>query len=330
MASQNVLSPAGSVDLNMAREVLSGLESTPKYLPSKYLYNEEGDKLFQRIMETEAYYPSDCEYDILKRHREDIHRSFAADGRPFDLIELGAGDGQKTRVLLEHLVTRKADLIYRPNDISNHILEELKAEIGVELPGVPVHPIRAEYQEVLPHLEQSEGRRKVVLFLGSNIGNFPDGEGLAFLQHLARNLETGDLVMIGFDLRKDPAVIHRAYDDPEGVTRDFNLNLLTRLNHELGADFVIEDFLHYPIYDPLTGEARSHLLSRKEQTITFHALDKYVHFKPWEAIYMECSRKFDRELITGMAESAGFEEVLDLYDAREWFLDVIWRVPESP
>ena len=307
---------------NFARDVLKGLLAKPKKISSRYFYDAAGDKLFQQIMELEEYYPTRTEHEIFETQKQAILNAF---DRPFRLIELGAGDGKKTKVLLNHFVDQHVSFTYSPVDISADILDELKDTLLEEIPELHVEPLPGDYFHVMEETVSHEEQRNVVLFLGSNIGNYTNILRDDFLQKLRDNLKKGDQVLIGFDLKKDPQVILNAYNDSKGVTRDFNLNLLTRINNELGGNFDIEKFLHFPSYNPDTGECRSYLLSTEDQEVSIEAVEKTFHFRKWEPIFMEVSKKFDLEEIADLADRHGFVVNENFTDAKNWFVDSIWE-----
>lgn len=308
-----------------AQDVKEGLTSSPKFLPSKYFYNDRGDVLFQKIMKLEEYYLTRAEYAIFNLHQSHLRELCAPEGEAFRLVEFGAGDGYKTKVLLRHLVSEQVDFTYQPIDISGHVLEVLEKALREELPDCPVETIEADYFEALADLSAKDTMRKMVLFLGSNIGNFQEHEAQGFLKTLGQNLNPGDRLLIGFDLQKDPERILSAYNDREGVTREFNLNLLDRMNDELGANFDREAFKHWPVYDPTNGECKSYLLSTREQTVNIEALGEEVHFDAWEPIYMEMSRKFTKKQINTLAETCGYKVIEHLSDPKGDFVDSIWE-----
>ncbi len=308
-----------------AEDVRQGLLQTPKTLSSKYFYDEQGDKLFQTIMGLGEYYLTRCEYEIFSEQKEAILKSFLGNDDSFRLVELGAGDGTKTKVLMDHFLQAGADFTYNPIDISQNVLDQLKADLSTVLPELEVEPIQGDYFDALGELNRHHSRKEVVLFLGSNIGNFSNEGGEQFLTKLGENLAKGDLLLIGFDLMKNPQTILNAYNDKLGVTKEFNLNLLTRMNHELGANFDIEKFKHFPTYNPINGETRSHLISTEEQQVYIEALDTTFHFDAWEAIHTEVSQKYSPKMIERFAEVAGFRIVENFSDECHYYVDSLWE-----
>ncbi|CAN5472667.1 L-histidine N(alpha)-methyltransferase [soil metagenome] len=309
-----------------AEDVKKGLSSQPKFLLSKYFYNQRGDELFQDIMNLEEYYLTRCEYEILNLQKEDIISGFGTKGLAFNLIELGAGDGYKTKVLIDFLQLKEKKFKYIPIDISATVLENLNDDLIINFPGIEVQPIQGDYFKVLKELSHKENTLKVLLFLGSNIGNFSEVQATAFLKALAENMTSGDKLLIGFDLKKDPQVIANAYNDKEGKTRDFNLNLLQRINKELGGNFMLKNFKHYPTYDPSSGQAKSFLVSNREQTVFIEALGQSYNFSPWETIFMEVSQKYDVSDIRRLASLSGFIIEQMYFDQKSYFVDSLWKL----
>lgn len=305
-------------------EVLSGLRSVPKKLSSKYFYDQHGDRLFQQIMAMPEYYLTPCELDIFKNKTDDIIRLIAIDHTPFDLIELGAGDAMKSTFLLEKLVQENKEFSYMPIDISGHIIQVLQHTLLEKIPQLDLQLLEGEYFQMLEKASKLSSRRKVVLFLGGNIGNMEPEDALAFCRSLKHALSPGDLLLIGFDLKKNPRIIRTAYNDPAGITAAFNLNLLKRINRELDGDFVLEHFEHYQTYNPLDGACRSFLVSLYEQQIMVDG--EVIDFDENELIYMEISQKFSPQDIADLAKKTGFQIVGEISDSKNWFIDSVWKV----
>ncbi len=307
-----------------AADTKRGLTASPKFLLSKYIYDERGSQLFQDIMNTKEYYLTNAEHEVFELQKQKMLDLFQAGTATFELLEFGAGDGLKTKVLLRHFTEQKANFEYLPIDISEDALEGLSTSLAKELPSLIVKPLHDTYFTALEKLED-DTRRKIVLFLGSNIGNFRDDEALGFFKHLRKELHQGDMAVIGADLRKDPNIIRAAYDDAKEVTRDFHLNHLVRMNRELGANFDLNKFGYYTFYNPETGEVRSYLYSKAAQTVYIEHLDLKVSFTANEAIHTEISRKYTLEQLEQMAQKSGFEVVEHLFDSRYYFTDTVWR-----
>jgi dimethylhistidine N-methyltransferase len=317
------------MDEQFARDVMHGLSAVPKYLSSKYFYDKKGDALFQKIMGLDEYYLTRCEYEIFQSEKRDLLGQFSKNGKPFDLIEFGAGDGKKTKILLDHFLKAGVDFTYLPIDISQNALNILAGDLNHSLPNLTYKTLQGEYFRVLSQLEQQTGRTKVVLFLGSNIGNFLKPVAVDFLSQLAKTLIIGDLLLLGVDLMKDPRVMASAYNDHQGVTKAFNLNLLTRINRELAGDFDLDGFIHFPFYDPVNGAARSLLISNCQQTVSIKRLNATFHFEAWEPIYMELSQKYHIEDLKQLAEQSGFNVIKHYYDSKKYFTDGLWQVSNN-
>ena len=306
----------------LAQHVATGLRRVPKALSSMYFYDDAGSRLFQQIMELPEYYPTRAEFAIFRAHGPAIAAALSPPGGAFELVELGAGDGAKTKLLLRELLRTGPAFSYAPVDISAGAMTGLVAGLARELPALRVTPVVADYATALAQLQARPGS-KAVLFLGSNIGNFGPAERLDFLRQLAAPLASADRLLIGFDLQKDPRRIRAAYDDAQGITAAFNLNLLTRLNRELGADFDLAHWQHYTDYSPLNGAVRSFLVSARAQRVRIEALDETFDFAAWEAIHTENSYKFTLPQIAELAAEVGLRVVTHFTDAAADFADVV-------
>lgn len=314
-----------TVDPAFVNEVRTGLQKTPRRLSSRFFYDAEGSRIFQAIMHAPEYYLTRSEYEILDTNKADLLQLFAPTDGAFELVELGAGDGLKTKLLLGHFAEERADFAYVPVDISADALDGLVADVSQQWPELRLRPRHADYFKALQQLSEESDARRVVLFLGSNIGNFAPDEAVDFYRQLHDRLRPGDLVLTGFDLQKHPAIIHAAYNDRQGLTRAFNLNLLRRINRELDAHFDLSAFDHYETYSPETGEARSYLVSQKVQTVLIDALNMAVPFQSGEIIHTEISRKFTRSQIEQLAQRSGFSVAGWFTDGRSYFADVVFR-----
>ncbi|MEO6135617.1 MAG: L-histidine N(alpha)-methyltransferase [Ginsengibacter sp.] len=304
-------------------DVLTGLQSFPKYLNSKYFYDKRGDELFQKIMASEEYYPTNCEMEIFASQKEEMARVVINQIRQMDLVEFGPGDAVKSIHLIKELFERNALQTYFPVDISANIIEILRKKMTVEIPGLNMRGMNGEYFEMLEKIKQESVNNKLVLFLGGNIGNFEQDQVRSFCKKLQVSLLPGDLVLIGFDLKKNPQKILNAYNDAGGITSEFNLNLLTRINNELQGDFDISAFEHYATYDPGNGACKSYLVSLKEQNV--HIGTNPIHFEKDETIFMEISQKYTLSQIDETAVGSGFESIAHFFDSEKNFVDVLWR-----
>jgi L-histidine N-alpha-methyltransferase len=308
--------------LQFREDVLKGLKSGTKRLSSKYFYDAKGDALFQQIMHCPEYYVTRCELEIFRGQAADLVRAITMkDKQPFDLIELGAGDGIKSRHLLRALQEQPCEFTYIPVDISGNILSYLEESLA-DLNGLNILCLEGEYFDMLAEATKISANRKVVLFLGANIGNMPVYEAEKFCDQLRNALQPGDIVLMGFDLKKNPQTILNAYNDEAGITRDFNLNLLTRINRELDGNFDLDTFTHYQTYDPETGACKSYLVSSTEQTVTVAGTP--ISFQEGEWIFTEVSQKYSMKEIEVLAANSGFSMDTTFFDSKRWFVDVIW------
>lgn len=312
-----------------AEDVLAGLSSTPKALSSKYFYDDEGSRLFQEIMKLPEYYLTGCESEIFSERTAEIFSSFANGGGGFDLVELGAGDGTKTALLVDYFLKQNADIHYSPIDISQEAIDALEAKFHRQFPGLRMESRTGDYLKILRSVKGDSRRRKILLFLGSNIGNFTREASLDFFRHLREVMNGDDLLFIGFDLQKDPHVIASAYDDAAGVTAAFNLNLLRRINRELGGNFDLDKFTHYANYRPIEGSARSFLVSRERQSVHIAALNRTFDFEQWEAVFMEISQKYSLRMIEDLAFESGFEVKENFFDSRGFYCDSLWKLQSA-
>lgn len=304
-------------------DVIAGLTASPKKLQSKYFYDAVGDKLFQDIMHCPEYYLTNCELEIFSEQTAALAKTLTDRFKDFDLIELGAGDATKSVYLLDHLLKTGTDFTYLPIDISSHVIGQLQQQLPVKLPGLKMQGLNGDYFDMLKEARQLSLRPKVVLFMGSNIGNMPVKEAQEFCITLRQELSPEDVVIIGFDLKKNPKTILAAYNDAAGITRNFNLNLLTRINRELQADFNPDQFDHYPVYNPQTGACKSFLVSLADQQVKIGTAT--IRFEENELIDMEVSQKYSLAETNQLAENAGFEPVQYFFDTKKWFVDAVWK-----
>jgi dimethylhistidine N-methyltransferase len=305
-------------------DVLIGLSETPKRLSSRYFYDDYGSELFQKIMDLPEYYLTQCEFDVLKRHKNKIAGLLNDDS--FNLVELGAGDGRKTSILIDYFLESEFEFSYIPIDISEGAMKQLMENLNQKLPQLQSEGIVAEYFAGLKWLRKLTDRRNLVLFLGSNLGNFNKPQSRVFLRNLWNTLNDGDFLMTGFDLKKDINLMRRAYNDSQGITREFNLNLLRRINHDLGGNFDLDKFTHYAGYDVFTGAMESYLVSLEKQIVYIDALNQAFEFESWEPIHTEYSYKYLESDIEELAEATGFQIKTQLFDSKKYFVDSVWQV----
>ncbi|MGN6194750.1 MAG: L-histidine N(alpha)-methyltransferase [Ginsengibacter sp.] len=304
-------------------DVLLGLQSSPKYLDSKYFYDKKGDELFQKIMASDEYYLTNAEMEIFSKQSAQIADNVLGEDKHLDVIEFGPGDAIKSVHLLKELSERKALANYFPIDISKNIIQVLSERLPKKIAGICISGFAGEYLEMLAAVNQFSSNRKLVLFLGANIGNFKFNQMPGFCKDLRSLLSKDDLVLIGFDLKKDPKKILAAYDDHEGFTTAFNLNLLHRINDELGGNFDVDSFEHFATYDPGTGACKSYLISTKKQSVAIK--NERISFEKDEPVFMEISQKYSVEQIDTIAQECGFRVLSHFFDSNEYFVDVILK-----
>ncbi|MBK7426297.1 MAG: L-histidine N(alpha)-methyltransferase [Saprospiraceae bacterium] len=324
MNSIKEISRPTTLQSSFMKDVKLGLTSFPKYLPSKYFYDKKGDELFRKIMELPEYYLTRAEFEILKNYAEEI-MGIMSKNEAFRLVELGAGDGMKTKVLLKFLLRAGYDFTYVPIDISKNALDLLQEDIRDEFPSLRIETVQGEYLDALSRSLFKDDQSSFVLFLGSSIGNFSIDETEQFFNELYKTLKPGDYLLTGWDLQKNPHIILDAYNDSQGVTRDFNLNLLRRINKDLEANFDLSNFSHYPVYDPEMGLAKSYLVANSAATYRIEDLEMTVDFEAGEAIFMEISRKYTLDDIFNIADISGFRHANYWQDKKSYFIDTLWR-----
>jgi len=307
----------------MLEEVLSGLKETPKHISSKFFYDKIGDALFEKIMDLPEYYLTRCEYEILSQQKEKIVSKIGINNIE-SIIELGAGNAFKTKILINYLIDKGVDFKFQPIDISSNSLNKLGESLKKEIPTLKFSPLQGEYFDVLAHLKTQE-KSKLILFLGSSIGNLTFEQTEAFLEGLYNSLNKGDYVLIGFDLAKHPQTILDAYNDKSGVTRAFNLNVLKRFNEELEANFKLENFDHFPAYNPIEKTAKSYLVSLKNQTVDFISAGEKIEFTQNEPIKVEISQKYSIEDIETFAKKSNFELIEHFYDCKHYYVDTLLK-----
>lgn len=305
--------------------VLNGLTSTPKSLPSWLFYDDNGDRIFQEIMAMPEYYLTNSELEILKTYKNELLEILKVDNKHIHLIELGAGDGIKTEILLSHFLKNNLDFEYNPVDVSAAVLEQLEARLKNNLPLLNINSKNQRFKDALIEMHGHTEYRKFVLFMGANIGNFTLEDAELFINQISRQLNKGDFLMIGFDLKKSPRIIQDAYDDPHGITERFNLNLLQRLNNELEANFNLDQFEHYSYYDIESGASKSFVVSKRQQDVHLAKMNLTIHFNNAEFIHTEVSQKYDIEMIEKFAELAQLSIEAKYFDSDKYFADVLFK-----
>lgn len=309
-------------DNTFAKDIHKGLSAPLKHISSKYFYDDIGSGIFQDIMKMPEYYPTACEFEILSLQGQQIIDKLHFD-QPFNIVEFGAGDGIKTRQLLKTLVDSGVEFSYVPIDISKKAIEELEANMLDHLPDLQIKPMIGNYFSMIEELASSE-TPSLFLFLGGNIGNYEKNEANDLLTSFNQSMKPGDKLLTGFDLQKNPATIRCAYDDPKGITKAFNINLLHRINRELGGNIKTNQFDFYSHYNPANGEVRSYLVSLVAQKIHLQRMDKCYYFEQNELIRTELSKKYTLREIDEAAETSGFKVLEHFLDCKHYFTDSLW------
>jgi len=304
-----------AVDPAMAREVRDGLGTTPKRLPCKLLYDDVGSALFEQITELPEYYLTRTERAIFEDYASEM---LEAAGPSLTLVELGAGTANKTRILIEELLQRQTRALFYPIDVSPAALNEAVTQMAAQFPQLRVNPVVADYSGGVPALSRISGR-KLVLFIGSSIGNYDPPEAIAMLRRIRRSLRGGDALLLGTDLAKSAKILVPAYDDAQGVTAEFNKNILGRLNRELDADFDLDAFRHVALWNKHCSRMEIYLESTTAQSVFIPAIDMDVRFAAGERIHTENSYKYTAEMVEEILRESGFRLEQTWSDLKGWF-----------
>lgn len=301
---------------HLARDVATGLARCPKQLPCCYFYDREGSLLFEEICDLPEYYLTRAEAEILRQRAEEISSRL---GAGTTLVELGSGSAAKTRLLIEALLSRQESLRYVPVDISRSMLEETALALLESYPALEITAIAGEYADGLSQLQAMSEDPKLILWLGSNVGNFERPDAAAFLRGARDSMTPQDRLLVGVDLRKDRGVLEPAYDDSRGLTARFNLNILARINRELGGHFDLTAFRHRAVYNDGMGRIEMYLVSTHLQRVAIDRLGLEVPFAAGESIHTENSYKYSIAEIEVLAEAAGLETEARWFDTGDRF-----------
>ena len=314
-----------SAEEHFAADALAGLTSTPKRLPPKYFYDAEGSRLFEQITELPEYYPTRCEMQILRDHAGDIAQLIPQGAA---LVEFGSGSSKKARILLGAAASELA--AYVPVDICREMIEQEAAELQPDFPQVKVLPVCADITQMFPlPVEAKSAPVRVGFFPGSTIGNFEPHEAAAFLRHAGKILGPNARLIVGADLIKAAEVLNAAYNDAQGVTAKFNLNLLSRINRELGGTFRLANFEHHAFYNRERNRIEMHLASLKRHKVK--VAGETIDFRAGETIHTENSYKYSVESLGALARGAGWRALEAWTDARTYFcIQVFELVEERP
>lgn len=297
------------------QDVVVGLSSNPRYLPPKYFYDKKGSQLFEQICEMPEYYPTRTETAIL---RENGGRIAHATG-PCELVELGSGSSTKTRILLDAYQQTGYPLRYLPIDVSDTMLTETAKKLLQEYPQLSIHAITSTYESALKALPEKQLPARMIAFIGSTIGNLLPTECDNFLAHISETLNEGDYFLLGIDLQKESSLLEAAYNDSQGVTAAFSLNMLEHLNQRFKGNFNLEQFFHTAKYNRREHQIEMYLESMAAQTVRLAELDLTVAFEKGDRILSEISRKFDLEEITHILANHRLNVIETFSDQRQWF-----------
>ena len=303
-------------------DVMEGLSRRPKSLPPKLFYDDIGSALFEQITCLPEYYPTRTEAAILQTHADEICSRL---GRNVSVAELGAGTATKTRILLRSLLQRQFSVNYFPLDVSAAALQIAKQEVERDLESVRVHPHVGHFEDLTFLKRQSPPR--LVLYIGSSIGNLERNQAISLLRNIAGHLSKGDHLLLGADLVKDSEILHAAYNDGAGVTASFNKNLLVRINRELDSHFDPDTFLHVSFWNQAASRIELHLESIIPQSVRMDALNMTVRFGQGERIHTENSYKYTLECLESLLNHGGFEVEHTWTDPQSWFAVALAVIP---
>lgn len=307
--------PPSENEVSFAEAVDRGLSQPQKSLPPRFFYDRRGSELFERITQLPEYYLTGCEASILESCSGEI---VGLAGGQIAFVEFGSGSSQKTRLLIEAALKRQPRLRYVTIDISAEFLRQSAESLVERYPGLGVTAIAGEYFAGVEVLPEEVGRR-MFLFMGSNVGNFEDHEAVAFLSAVREAMRPDDWILLGIDLAKDRSIVEPAYNDPQGVTAEFNLNILRRINRELGGRFDLSKFRHEALYLESSERVEMRLVSLTDQVVEIAALGNSFHFNPGEYIHTESSRKYSEASLRRILTAAELDIDECWKDPRKWF-----------
>ena len=303
-------------DDGFAEEVRRGLSESQKSLPCRFLYDEIGSSLFEQICEVPEYYVTRAERSILQEHSEAIIEMLPNDTA---LVELGSGSAEKTQLLLEAFLAKQDEVVFLPIDISRSALDASARQLLADHPSLSIVAVEGDYARGLEAISSRDHGPRLILWLGSSIGNLGRDEAAHFLSELRNDLSPEDRLLVGIDLRKDRETLEKAYDDSEGVTARFNLNLLDRINRELGGSFDTELFDHRATWQEKAGRVKSDLVSLQSQTVRIEELDLVIDFDENEAIHTEYSYKYSTDEIDALATASRLSRECTWLDTERQF-----------
>ncbi len=314
--------PTVTASANDGSDLIAGLTQAQKTIPCHYLYDDRGSELFEQICELPEYYPTRTEAQILR----DNGSAIAQTTGNCELIELGSGSSTKTRLLFDAYEALGDRLHYIPIDVSAGMLEASAKQLLSDYPSLQIHGLIGTYQQALQHLPHSPLSKRMVFFLGSSLGNFAPEQCREIFQDVKKALNPGDYFLLGIDLQKSKAILEPAYDDSQGVTAEFNYNLLDHLNRRFQGNFNRDHFRHWTFYNSELGQIETYLRSTQQQTVHLKALDLTVEFREGETIHTEISRKFNLQDMEQELATVGLNGLKTWMDAKEWFALVLCQV----
>lgn len=312
---QTLLQQSPTPEQSDGQDVIDGLTQTPKSLPPKYFYDQRGSELFEKICTLPEYYPTRTEASIFERYAHEIVTLTGA----CELVELGSGSATKTRILLDAYQAQELPLSYVPVDVSGNILQISSHELLADYPSLSIHGLISTYEPALQALPALHLPTRMVMFIGSTIGNLDPASCQQFLQQVSAALDPGQFFLLGLDLQKESAVIEAAYNDAQGVTAEFNLNMLQHLNSRYGGDFDLNNFSHVAIYNQDEHQIEMYLESLRSQPVTLKSLNLTIQFDQGERLLSEISRKFNPTQMTDQLAQHGLKVLKTFTDERRWF-----------
>jgi len=323
---QTLETPSTSSDNQSDAEmVIQGLNQSPKTLPPRFFYDDYGSQLFEQICQLPEYYLTRTETQIFQQCADDIARITG----DCELVELGSGSSTKTRIILDAYQAANLPLRYVPIDVSAGILKDSAHQLLRDYPDLKVYGIVGTYQQALQTLMPSTLPKRLIAFIGSTLGNLRPEFCDRFLAQISNALTPGDYFLLGIDLQKDPSILEAAYNDRQGVTAAFNLNMLTHLNRKFAANFEVDQFEHVAFYNADLNQIEMHLRSKVAQAVSFDALNFTTHFDAGETIHSEVSRKFNLQQMSNQLRSHHLETIKVWTDEKQWFGVVLAQRIES-
>lgn len=307
---------------SFAKDIDKGLSSKNKAISSKYFYDDKGSNIFQKITKHPDYYPTKKEIEILYLIQNKLPHLIKLE--EIDIIELGPGDGTKSKIIIDGFLKNNYKVNYYPIDISKKALQLLSNNFAPNK-NLLIHGIIGEYLDGLKFIKKESKNKQLVLFLGSSIGNFDRKQSKKFLKAIYKNINNNSYVLIGFDLKKNISTLNNAYNDSSGLTKKFNLNLLNRINNDLKGNFKLKNFIHFGSYNPLLGAMESYLISLIKQSIHIKKLNKNFEFDTFEPIHLEFSFKYSKSDILDIAKSSNFKITKIYTDSKNYFIDSLWK-----